>query len=64
MHLRSADDLAGCALIIAMLGALRDETRAFDVYAVFTRAEESGLFGARLIAENQTKTSASPRTRT
>lgn len=53
LHLRSADDLAGCALIIAMLGALRDETRAFDVHAVFTRAEESGLFGARLIAEDQ-----------
>jgi putative aminopeptidase FrvX len=53
LHLRSADDLAGCALIIAMLGALRDETRAFDVHAVFTRAEESGLFGARIIAEDQ-----------
>lgn len=53
LHLRSADDLAGCALIIAMLGALRDETRAFDVHAVFTRAEESGLFGARLIAEDR-----------
>ena len=53
LHLLSADDLAGCALIIAMLGALRDETRAFDVHAVFTRAEEPGLFGARLIAEDQ-----------
>ena len=53
LHLRSADDLAGCGLIIAMLGALRDETRPFDVHAVFTRAEESGLFGARLIAEDQ-----------
>lgn len=52
LHLRSADDLAGCALIIAMLDALREETRAFDVHAVFTRAEESGLFGARLIAED------------
>ena len=53
LHLRSADDLAGCGLIIAMLGELRDETRPFDVHAVFTRAEESGLFGARLIAEDQ-----------
>ncbi len=53
LHLRSADDLAGCALIIAMLDALRTETRPFDVHAVFTRAEESGLFGARLIAEDQ-----------
>ncbi len=52
LHLRSADDLAGCALIIAMLAALGDETRAFDVHAVFTRAEESGLFGARIVAED------------
>ena len=53
LHLRSADDLAGCGLIIAMLGVLRDESRPFDVHAVFTRAEEPGLFGARLIAEDQ-----------
>ena len=52
LHLRSADDLAGCALIIAMLDALREESRPFDVHAVFTRAEESGLFGARLVAED------------
>jgi endoglucanase len=52
LHLRSADDLAGCALIVSMLEALRDETRPFDVRAVFTRAEEPGLFGARLIAED------------
>jgi endoglucanase len=52
LHLRSADDLAGCALMIAVLDALREETRPFDVHAVFTRAEESGLFGARLIAED------------
>jgi endoglucanase len=50
--LRSADDLAGCALILSALEALRDETRPFSVHAVFTRAEESGLFGARLIAED------------
>ena len=52
LYLRAADDLAGCALIISTLAALHDETRAFDVHAVFTRAEESGLFGARLIAES------------
>ena len=50
--LRSADDLAGCALIISVLEALRDETRPFSVHAVFTRAEEPGLFGARLVAED------------
>ena len=52
LHLRSADDLAGCALIISALEALRDETRPFSVHAVFTRAEEPGLFGARLVAED------------
>ena len=52
LFLRSADDLAGCALIISTLEALRDETRPFSVHAVFTRAEEPGLFGARLVAED------------
>jgi endoglucanase len=52
LFLRSADDLAGCALILSVLAALRDETRPFDVHAAFTRAEEPGLFGARLIAED------------
>lgn len=53
LHMRAADDLAGCALIVLALGLLRGEARAFDVHAVFTRAEETGLFGARLIAEQQ-----------
>jgi putative aminopeptidase FrvX len=52
LHLRSADDLAGCAVILATLQALRDELRPFSVHAVFTRAEEPGLFGARLVAED------------
>ncbi len=52
LYLRSADDLAGCALIISALAVLGDEARGFDVHAVFTRAEEPGLFGARLIAED------------
>jgi endoglucanase len=52
LYLRSADDLAGCALMLSMLQTLRDETRPFSVHAVFTRAEEPGLFGARLIAED------------
>ena len=53
VRLRSADDLAGCALIISAIHALRDETRPFSVHAVFTRAEEPGLFGARLVAEDR-----------
>jgi putative aminopeptidase FrvX len=52
LYLRSADDLAGCALILSTLQALVEETRPFSVHAVFTRAEEPGLFGARLIAED------------
>src|SRR5207245_4623100 len=51
LHLRSADDLAGCALIVSTLEALRDETRPFSVNAVFTRADEPGLFGARVVAD-------------
>ncbi|MGH2500700.1 MAG: hypothetical protein ACRDF0_11515, partial [Candidatus Limnocylindria bacterium] len=52
LRMAAADDLAGCALIVAALARLRDEPRSFDVHAVFTRAEETGLFGARLIAED------------
>lgn len=52
LHMRAADDLAGCALIVLALGLLRGETRPFDVHVAFTRAEETGLFGARLLAED------------
>ncbi len=52
LRMRAADDLAGCALIVLALGLLRAERRPFDVHAAFTRAEETGLFGARLIAED------------
>ena len=52
LHLRAADDLALCAVIVLVLAALRDETAAHDVRAVFTRAEETGLYGARLVAED------------
>jgi putative aminopeptidase FrvX len=50
LRMRAADDLAGCALIVAALISLRDEQGTHDVYAVFTRAEETGLYGARLAA--------------
>ena len=52
IRMRTADDLAGCALIVCALVALRDEPRAHDMHAVFTRAEETGLYGARLAAED------------
>lgn len=50
LHLRAADDLAGVAVILCALDLLRGADRPFDVHCVFTRAEEPGLFGARLIA--------------
>lgn len=52
---RSLDDLAGCATILASLidvlgsGSLDPD---FAVVGLFTRAEEVGLVGARLIAED------------
>ncbi len=52
IRMRAADDLAGCALIVSVLLALRDERAPHDVHAFFTRAEETGLYGARLAAED------------
>src|SRR5947199_73519 len=49
LHLRAADDLALCAVAVLTLAALRDDARPHDVRAVFTRAEETGLYGARLV---------------
>ena len=53
VRMRAADDLAGCALMIAVLEILQREPRAHHCYALFTRAEEPGLFGARLLAEER-----------
>ncbi len=52
LQLRAADDLALCAVIVLVLAALRDDPRPHDVHAVFTRGEETGLYGARLVAED------------
>ena len=52
LHLRAADDLALCAVIVLAFAALKDDGRPHDVHAVFTRAEETGLYGARLVAED------------
>ncbi len=51
IRMRALDDLAGCGSTLAMLSALAEEPAAGDVYGVFTRAEEVGLVGARLLAE-------------
>jgi putative aminopeptidase FrvX len=52
LRMRAADDLALCAVIALTLAGLRDATGAYDVRAVFTRGEETGLYGARLVAED------------
>ena len=58
IRMRAVDDLAGCGSTLAMLAMLAalggegaGEPLAGDVYGVFTRAEEVGLVGARLLAE-------------
>ena len=51
IRMRALDDLAGCASILAGLERVASDGARADVYAVFTRAEEGGLFGARLMAE-------------
>ena len=51
IHMRAADDLAGCACILAALHDLADNPAVGDVYGVFTRAEEVGLVGARIMAQ-------------
>ena len=54
IRMRALDDLAGCASILTALGILSPEEPPVDVYGVFTRAEEVGLVGARLLAEANT----------
>jgi putative aminopeptidase FrvX len=52
--MRALDDLAGCASILAALERASTESHDAPIYGVFTRAEEGGLFGARLLAEEGT----------
>ncbi len=52
IRMRAADDLAGCGSILAALSELASQTPPGDVYGIFTRAEEVGLIGARLLAES------------
>ena len=51
IRMRALDDLAGCASVLAALERVVLDGGPADVFAVFTRAEEGGLFGARLMAE-------------
>jgi endoglucanase len=52
IRMRALDDLAGCAAIVALMERLVHEPPDGDVYGIFTRAEEIGLIGARLIANS------------
>ncbi|MBS19410.1 MAG: hypothetical protein CL733_00045, partial [Chloroflexi bacterium] len=52
IYMRALDDLAGCASIIAALENIMNNSLENTVYAVFTRAEEVGLIGARLLAKS------------
>lgn len=52
LRMRAADDLAGCTLVVCALRELGRQTFPVDVRAVFTRAEEAGLYGARVLVED------------
>ena len=52
LRMRAADDLAGCALIVSALLDAASASFPVDVTGIFTRAEETGLYGARLVAED------------
>ena len=54
IRMRAVDDLAGCAAGLASMERLVSDGARANAYAVFTRAEEAGLFGARLMAEART----------
>ncbi|MDA1256907.1 MAG: hypothetical protein O3C10_03570 [Chloroflexi bacterium] len=53
IRMRAADDLAGCASILAVLRSAMEEPTPGAVYGLFTRAEEVGLVGARLAAADR-----------
>jgi len=53
IRMRAADDLAGCAAILAALESIVNTPTEGNVYGLFTRAEEIGLVGARMAAEQE-----------
>ncbi len=53
IELRGADDLVGCAAILATMITLAEQEATADVHAVFTRAEEDGLNGAFGLGRDQ-----------
>ncbi len=53
IHMRSADDLAGCSSIMQALINLSNQNIQGDFFGIFTRAEEVGLLGSAALAESQ-----------
>ena len=53
VHMRALDDLGGCASMLVALTRLVSQRTPGDIYFVFTRAEEVGLVGARLLAQER-----------
>jgi putative aminopeptidase FrvX len=53
IHMRALDDLAGCASILAVLESLASQSSKANFYGIFSRAEEVGLIGARLVARDK-----------
>ena len=52
INMRALDDIAGCASIISAMQEIKKNPSDTDVYAIFTRAEEVGLIGAKLLSES------------
>lgn len=53
LHARACDDLAGCASILATIFTAAEADWPVDLTGVFTRAEEVGLVGAVLVAQQR-----------
>jgi putative aminopeptidase FrvX len=53
LYQRAADDLAGCAAIVSVLARCVAERIPATVLGLFTRAEEVGLIGAMLVAQQR-----------
>jgi putative aminopeptidase FrvX len=52
IRMRAADDLAGCATVTAVMASAAQFNSPGAVYGLFTRAEEVGLIGSLLAAED------------
>lgn len=51
LHMAAADDLAGCAVVVCALREIARSDSTTDLMGIFTRAEETGLYGSRIVAE-------------